>query len=93
MYDENVPAAIAASKELPKELGVNGLSPKPLPLEVRFQDASFKWLDDHPDPHLRNLTLTVPPGSLLAVIGPVGAGKVRLLAIRERFKAARDSAT
>ncbi|XP_065162919.1 probable multidrug resistance-associated protein lethal(2)03659 isoform X2 [Atheta coriaria] len=38
-----------------------------------------KWLLDHTDNTLSNVTLEVRPGKLLAVIGPVGSGKSSLL--------------
>ena len=59
------------------------------PHVVRFQDASFAWGGAEPAAAtggspgtsfaLRNLTLDIPQGSLVAIIGPVGAGKTSLL--------------
>jgi len=38
--------------------------------------ASAKWILNQPDNSLNNINLTVRPGRLVAIIGPVGAGKV-----------------
>ncbi|XP_049951176.1 probable multidrug resistance-associated protein lethal(2)03659 isoform X3 [Schistocerca serialis cubense] len=46
---------------------------------VKLEDATAKWQDDAPDNTLKNVSLEVVPGKLLAVIGPVGAGKSSLL--------------
>ena len=45
---------------------------------IRLTDASAKWNPQLHDNTLNKLTLNIKPGSLIAVIGPVGAGKVRL---------------
>jgi len=39
-------------------------------------NASAKWVLNQPDNCLNNINLSVRPGRLVAVIGPVGAGKV-----------------
>jgi len=39
-------------------------------------NASAKWVPNQPDNSLNNINLTVRPGRLVAIIGPVGAGKV-----------------
>lgn len=39
-------------------------------------NASAKWILNQPDNSLNNINLSVRPGRLVAVIGPVGAGKV-----------------
>ncbi|XP_023560454.1 multidrug resistance-associated protein 6 isoform X2 [Octodon degus] len=43
-----------------------------------IQDGTFAWSQDSP-PCLHRINLTVPQGCLLAVVGPVGAGKSSLL--------------
>ncbi|XP_016012515.2 multidrug resistance-associated protein 6 isoform X2 [Rousettus aegyptiacus] len=45
---------------------------------IRVQEATFAWSRESP-PCLHRINLTVPQGCLLAVVGPVGAGKSSLL--------------
>ncbi|GIG29480.1 ABC transporter ATP-binding protein [Cellulomonas marina] len=49
---------------------------------VELAGVSFSYGDE---PVLRDVTLTVPRGSITAVVGPSGAGKTTLLALLERF--------
>lgn len=44
-------------------------------------NATAKWTDDQNSNTLEKINLTVIPGRLLAVIGPVGAGKVNIVQI------------
>ncbi|XP_048482044.1 ATP-binding cassette sub-family C member 4 [Plutella xylostella] len=46
---------------------------------VRLKHATAKWLPDQHENTLTHLSLTIKPGKLIAVIGPVGAGKSSLL--------------
>ncbi|XP_072935953.1 probable multidrug resistance-associated protein lethal(2)03659 isoform X1 [Epargyreus clarus] len=46
---------------------------------VRLKHATAKWIASHAENTLTDLSLTVKPGKLIAVIGPVGAGKSSLL--------------
>lgn len=43
---------------------------------IVMSNASAKWTDGQIDNTLENINLTVTPGRLVAIIGPVGAGKV-----------------
>ncbi|CAN8012883.1 unnamed protein product, partial [Ixodes pacificus] len=45
---------------------------------VSLRQASFTWAREEPEV-LRDLTLSVKEGSLVAVVGPVGCGKSALL--------------
>uniref|UniRef100_A0A8C3YGZ1 ABC-type glutathione-S-conjugate transporter n=1 Tax=Catagonus wagneri TaxID=51154 RepID=A0A8C3YGZ1_9CETA len=45
---------------------------------IRIQEGTFAWSRESP-PCLHRINLTVPQGCLLAVVGPVGAGKSSLL--------------
>ncbi|XP_005391138.1 PREDICTED: multidrug resistance-associated protein 6 [Chinchilla lanigera] len=45
---------------------------------ITIQDGTFAWSRESP-PCLHRINLTVPQGCLLAVVGPVGAGKSSLL--------------
>lgn len=46
---------------------------------VRLKHATAKWIHTHPENTLTDLSLTIKPGKIIAVIGPVGAGKSSLL--------------
>lgn len=46
---------------------------------IVVSDASAKWTDAQTENSLENINLTVRPGQLVAIIGPVGAGKVHTL--------------
>lgn len=47
---------------------------------VLIQNVNASWTEDGPLT-LRNVSITVPRGKLLAIIGAVGAGKVNILHI------------
>lgn len=51
----------------PEQLGILG---------IVVSNATAKWTDAQTENSLENINLTVKPGRLVAVIGPVGAGKV-----------------
>ncbi|KAJ8916764.1 hypothetical protein NQ315_013969 [Exocentrus adspersus] len=48
-------------------------------LGIYIKNATAKWSEASVDNTLTNINLTVRPGKLLAVIGPVGSGKTSLL--------------
>ncbi|MEU8705048.1 ABC transporter ATP-binding protein [Streptomyces sp. NPDC048565] len=50
---------------------------------VEFQKVSFRYAEDRPLIH--DLTLSVPPGRTVAVVGPTGAGKTTLVNLLLRF--------
>lgn len=43
---------------------------------MRIIKGTFKWDKESPIPTLSNINFQVKPGELVAVIGPVGSGKV-----------------
>ncbi|CAG2168420.1 unnamed protein product, partial [Oppiella nova] len=47
--------------------------------ELSVNNISAKWSEDSPYPTLHNISAHLKPGDLLAVIGPVGAGKTSFL--------------
>ncbi|XP_052782620.1 ATP-binding cassette sub-family C member 4-like isoform X3 [Mya arenaria] len=51
----------------------------PADCKVVIDNVSAKWDKELEQPTLKNVSATVGPGKLLAVIGPVGAGKSSLL--------------
>lgn len=59
---------------------------KPLPPgpgTVRFEDVTFGYSADKPV--LKNLTFEIPGGSIVAIVGPTGAGKTSLVNLISRF--------
>ena len=62
-------------------------SAKPLKLsrggEIKFENVSFGY---HPDrPIFKDLSLTIPPGKKVAIVGPSGSGKSTVLRLLFRF--------
>jgi ATP-binding cassette subfamily B protein/subfamily B ATP-binding cassette protein MsbA len=49
---------------------------------VRFENVSFSYQDQ---PTLRGLTIDVPPGQTIALVGSTGAGKTTVLSLLARF--------
>lgn len=62
------------------ETTLNGsLDREPEGFGIFMKNATAKWSEASTDNTLSNITLTVKPGRLLAVIGPVGSGKTSLV--------------
>ncbi|MBC8163419.1 MAG: ABC transporter ATP-binding protein [Roseiflexaceae bacterium] len=50
---------------------------------VEFRDVAFSYVDD--EPVLRGVSLCIPPGQSVAVVGTTGAGKSSLVGMIARF--------
>ncbi|XP_011635942.1 multidrug resistance-associated protein 4-like [Pogonomyrmex barbatus] len=50
-----------------------------LPVCVKIQRVSANWINGQLPPTLCNISLTIQPGTLCALVGPVGSGKSSLL--------------
>jgi ATP-binding cassette, subfamily B, multidrug efflux pump len=50
---------------------------------VEFEDVSFRYVPDRP--LIENLSLSVPAGATVAIVGPTGAGKTTLVNLLLRF--------
>lgn len=50
---------------------------------VRMEDVSFSYLPERP--LIENLSLSVSPGSRIAIVGPTGSGKTTLINLLMRF--------
>ncbi len=61
------------------------VDPAPLPggTSLRFEGIRFRWRDDRPAV-LDGLTLDIPAGSRIAILGPSGSGKSTLAALALR---------
>lgn len=64
-----------AAKLLPAATGIRG--------DVEFRNLSFAYLAD--TPVLRHVSLSIPAGSSLAIVGPTGSGKTTLVALMTRL--------
>ena len=53
--------------------------------EIEFRDLNFAYGDDAREPALSEISLKVPAGSSLGVVGPVGSGKSTLAALIPRI--------
>jgi ATP-binding cassette subfamily B multidrug efflux pump len=57
---------------------------------IEFRNLSFQYNDDARDKALDSISLVVPAGSSLGVVGPVGAGKSTLASIIPRLYEVED---
>lgn len=57
---------------------------KPQHFEVTFKDVDFTY-SEAADPALRNLSMTVPERSLVALVGPSGGGKTTVTKLITRY--------
>jgi len=90
-YQESVGAAERVFQILEAKSQVSDPPvPVPLPTPVRgrveFDRVSFRYLD-HPEAPwaLREVSLNLSPGEVVAVVGPSGAGKTTLVSLLPRF--------
>jgi subfamily B ATP-binding cassette protein MsbA len=57
----------------------------PIAREIEFRDVSFNYDDDRSRRILRRISLTVPAGEMVAIVGRSGAGKTTLVNLLPRF--------
>ena len=57
---------------------------QPGPGDIRFENVSFEYPDDH-NKVLHNVSLDIRPGERLALVGPSGGGKTTLCNLIPRF--------
>ncbi|XP_060519010.1 probable multidrug resistance-associated protein lethal(2)03659 isoform X2 [Cylas formicarius] len=84
LYEETEIAKAIRSAEIAKnekdeKYKFNGDFRRSHELGISLKNATARWSESSLDNTLTNITLQVTPGRLLAVIGPVGAGKSSLL--------------
>ena len=64
-------------------LGKNEVLDKELTGQVSFNHVDFQYVEDKP--LIRDFTLEVKPGEMVAIVGPTGAGKTTLINLLMRF--------
>jgi ATP-binding cassette subfamily B protein len=69
---ENVVRDLSGAKRAPKLKG-----------KIEFEHVEFYYSKDAPI--LKDLTMTVEPGELVALVGPTGAGKTTIISLIPRF--------
>ncbi|HHT86369.1 MAG TPA: ABC transporter ATP-binding protein [Clostridiales bacterium] len=67
----------------------NAVSPKDIKGHIRFENVSFKYKNsdatEEESKVISNLTIDIPPGKTVALVGPSGAGKTTLCHLIPRF--------
>ena len=58
--------------------------PRPVRGEVRLDRVTFRYAPSHPDV-LRDVSLHIAPGEVVALVGPSGAGKTTVASLLPRF--------
>ncbi|MCH8891625.1 MAG: ATP-binding cassette domain-containing protein, partial [Myxococcales bacterium] len=53
--------------------------------EIEFRDLTFRYPSFDREPALHNISLTVPAGTTLGIVGPVGSGKSTLASVIPRL--------
>jgi ATP-binding cassette subfamily B protein len=53
--------------------------------EIEFRDLTFRYPSFDREPALRDLSLTVPAGTTLGIVGPIGSGKSTLASVIPRL--------
>jgi ATP-binding cassette subfamily B protein len=58
--------------------------------DIEFRDLTFRYAESDREPALRDISLSVPAGSTLGVVGPVGSGKSTLASVLPRLYEIED---
>lgn len=76
-------APAATAPRAPRSSGLNG--------EIEFRNLCFRYpgSEDRP-PALQDITLRIPRGAVVGIVGPVGAGKTTLASLIPRIYQAQD---
>ncbi|WP_224240083.1 ABC transporter ATP-binding protein [Hyalangium gracile] len=69
--------------ETPEEKPEEGVHLEAARLPIRFERVSFSYLPG--EPVSRELSFSLEPGTVTAIVGPSGAGKTTLFSLLERF--------
>jgi ABC-type multidrug transport system fused ATPase/permease subunit len=63
----------------------DGIRPVDVRGHIEFVNVSFSYPQRPHDPILRNFSLTIEPGTTVALVGPSGSGKSTIIALLQRF--------
>jgi ATP-binding cassette subfamily B protein len=58
--------------------------------EIEFRDLTFRYPSFNREPALRDLSLMVPAGTTLGIVGPIGSGKSTLASVIPRLLEVED---
>lgn len=91
MINEQYQHAIVSAKRLREILAADATAPETLdapplpdgPGAVRFENVTFGY--DADNLVIRDVSFEVPGGSVVAIVGPTGAGKTTLVSLLSRF--------
>jgi len=61
---------------------MNAISKKDFQSEIEYRGVSFSYVNE---PVLKNVSLTIPKGRMIAVVGPSGGGKSTMVDLLPRF--------
>lgn len=61
---------------VPNNISSQDDTEQPSDFSIVISNVTAKWTDTQTDNTIENINLTVKSGNLIAIIGPVGAGKV-----------------
>jgi ABC-type multidrug transport system fused ATPase/permease subunit len=78
------PSLDTEEKSISSPTTTNPLAP-PRAASIEFRNVHFAYPARPDAPVLRNLSLTIPPGTFAAFVGPSGAGKSTIISLIERL--------
>jgi len=76
---------IMVTLELGEEDRTSGEPVRNPSLPITLEHVSFAYRGKEEEPVLRDVSFTIPPGKVTAIVGPSGSGKTTLFSLLERF--------
>ena len=75
---------ILGEEDVSESLG-KAVPPSEMPLGIEFKNVSFTYPGGGSEPVLSDVSFKLPPGEILGIIGPTGAGKTTLVQLIPAF--------